>query len=597
MGDEKPNDESAPDPWADLLGDGPGESAPEFSFSFDEPAEASPAAAAGPQEPAAESAADDALTPAAADPSPAAGDVEPQLDDEQAAAWLDDVEPAPTAESEAATAGSSIEIGTGRSGIVASDDVEMWGDASPAEEPPPTEDGGPGGVFSFEEPEPTAGEAVAEDVLFAAEAVEADAFPGGEAGEADPFPGVEAGEADAFPGVEVGVEEAAVGLAGAAAAAPVRKPGKSAKAAKQSKAKKGGIGQMIGVMLGGVMAIPITLGILIWGFQKDPFKVTKHVPESVAFLLPQKFQPGFKKTVAVNAGSKGSPLDALGTAGPQAGDEPATDAAPVEPPAGGDLDVGAVSLDEPAAGDPVVDDAPVTPPGDGDSFADPLAAAAEPEMKPVGPSPLDVERAAAEAVQAAAEAAAAAAAEAAAADRKPLDAAVAEALTAVQALEDVADAEDPARKKLLVELYKALATVGEELAILERISADAGRPLAATPESLDGLLGRLPRHRDELVRLGRQWISYANRSNNGVVLPVTFRSSRRIGPYWSSKVTLPLAKEGVRELVVLSRAEPAVVAGDDVMLTGTLFDGDVIWAADVRPLAAAGDGFEGGGAF
>jgi hypothetical protein len=241
-------------------------------------------------------------------------------------------------------------------------------------------------------------------------------------------------------------------------------------------------------------------------------------------------------------------------------------------------------MDEPGtkeSGDPVVDDTPVVP-GDGETFEDPLAAATEPAVKPSEPSPLDAELAAAKAAQAAAEAAAA--------DREPFDAAVEEALVAVQALEEVADAEDPARKKLLVELYKSLATVGAELVMLERISADAGRPLAEAPDSLSGLHDRLQRHRDDLVRLGRNWLDYAKRPSDGVIVPVTFQSSRKIGPYWSSKMTLPQAKDGVREIVVLSRMEPAAVVGDEVVLTGMLFDGDVIWAADVRPSAPPAGG-------
>ena len=241
-------------------------------------------------------------------------------------------------------------------------------------------------------------------------------------------------------------------------------------------------------------------------------------------------------------------------------------------------------MDEPGGqepGEPLVDDTPVEP-GDGETFEDPLAAATEPAVKPAEPSPLDAEVAAAKAAEAAAAAAAA--------DRKPLDAAVEEALVAVVALDEVADVEDPARKKLLVDLYKSLATVGVELALLERISADAGRPLAAAPEALAGLHDRLVAHRGDLVRLGRNWLDFAKRPSDGVLLPVTFQSSRKIGPYWSSKVTLPQAKEGVRELVVLSRAEPAAVAGDEVLVTGMVFDGGVIWAADVRQSARSGSG-------
>jgi hypothetical protein len=338
---------------------------------------------------------------------------------------------------------------------------------------------------------------------------------------------------------------------------------------------------MIGVVLGGVMAIPITLGILIWGFQKDPFKVTKHVPESVAFLLPEKFQPGFKRGGGATAPGSfaGSPLDALGTGSGAATDEPAIKDASPGVDAVADLAVDAPQ--PPSAGEPVVDDTPVVP-SDGETFEDPLAAT----NQPAAPAPLDAERAAAEARRLAAEAAAA--------DRRPLDAAVEEALAALAAVEDVADAEDPARKTRLVDLYKTLAKVAAELVILERISGDAGRPLVEPPQSLVGIHGRLGRHREDLVRLGRNWLDYAKRPSDGVVLPVTFQASRRVGPYWSSKVTIAMPKGATRELTVLSRAEPAAVQGDAVMLMGMVFDGDVVWAADVRPVVAAGGGFGGG---
>lgn len=575
MADDKQNDDPAPDPWGDLLSDGPDGPAAEFSFSFDEPAEAEPG------QPAADAEAPD-FPAAEAEPEPLAelpvaeAAADRQLDDDLVGSWLDDGEPAVgdaaipavVPESDAASA-SSIEIGTGRSGIVEAGEVDAWEDVGPADDQP-TGDAAPSGdTFSFDDPAP-AEPAADEAVPFMADAV----------------------AEEAFPAVDAGLEEAAGAVAGtvvAAAGAAVRTPTKARKAAP---AKKSGLGQVIGLVLGGAMAIPIVLGILVglmWAGVNVPVgrSIGRALPESIAFIVPEKFRPGYKKP-ALGGGSgdvgKGSPLDALGTASPP---ESGTGESSPEPGTVG-ADLAAVPMDEPGgreSGEPLVDDAPVVP-GDGETFEDPLAAAAEPAVRPAEPSPLDNARAKAEFERAAAEAAAAAAA----ADGKPLGAAVEQALVAVQALEEVADAEDPARKKLLVELYKSLAMVGTELVMLERISADAGRPLAAAPASLDGLHDRLGAHRDDLVRLGRNWLDFAKRPSDGVVLPVTFLSSRKIGPYWSSKVTLPQAKDGVRELVVLSRAEPAAVAGDEVVVTGMVFDGGVVWAADVRQPGRAGDG-------
>ena len=566
MADDDQKEDSAPDPWADILSGDSAESQPDLAFSFDDAADRVPA-----DEPPVN--AGDSLPPVVAAEEPdllapigdgrAAGELDATLDDDLVDSWLDEAEPVGDAVAPDAVAGSSaVEIGTGSSGIVAADEIDVWAEEGSASDAPSGDADAPSDAFAF-----TAG-------------AEADSASG-DADESFPFTDATADESSAFTPSEViddSPGDVAV-LAGAAAGAVAAgsAPRKSAKAAKAS---KGGIGQMIGVVLGGVMAIPITLGILIWGFQKDPFKVTKHVPESVAFLLPQKFQPGFKKGAgaAAPASFQGSPLDALGTGSGPVTDEPAPEESP-----GVDA-VADLAVDEPQPstdGEPVVDDTPVVP-GDGETFEDPLAAATE----PAAPASLDAERAAAEAKRLAAEAAAA--------DRQQLDAAVEEALTALAAVEEVADVEDPSRKTLLVDLYKALAKVGAELVMLERISGDAGRPLVDPPQSLLDIHGRLGRHRDDLVRLGRNWLDYAKRPSDGVVLPVTFQASRRVGPYWSSKVTLALPKGAARELTVLSRAEPAAVQGDAVMLTGMVFDGDVVWAADVRPLAAQGGGFGGG---
>lgn len=522
MADDKPNDESAPDPWADMLSDDADGPAPEFSFSFDETIE----------------------TEAAATDVPAAASAADEPGDDDVGAWLDagdldggdagaDADPATA---DAGSSSSSLEIGTGRSGLVESS--EAWEDVGPADDQPSAASGGSGDSFSF---------------------------------------------ADA-PSVEA---VAGTVAAGAGAAVAASKPAKPAKAAKS------GIGQMIGVVLGGALAFPLVFGILVglmWAGVNVPVgrSIGRALPESMAFLVPEKYRSGYRKAAA-NLPRVARRDDAPSGDDVPAGEEGGTAAA--EPFGDGSPDDLAASTPMPdPTGEPVVDETPVVPPGDGETLEDSPAAPTQPGP----PSPAVAELAAAEARRAAAEAervAAEAAAAAARAERQPLDAAVAEALTAVAALEEVADAEDPTRKKLLVDWYKALAKVGAELALLERITADAGRPLAEAPESIAGLHGRLGRHRDDLVRLARNWLDFTKRPSDGVVLPVTFQSSRKIGPYWSSKVSLPLAKEGVREIVVLSRTEPAAVAGDEVLLTGMLFDGGVVWAADVRPMAAGGGGY------
>lgn len=569
MADDDQKKDSAADPWADILSGDAGQPQPDLAFSFDDAADGQPAAELP-------TAAGDSLPPVVAADEPAvpapnkdaAGAVKPDaaIEDDLVGAWLDEAEPIQESVAQDAAAGASaVEIGTGSSGIVAAEELDVWAAESDAPSADSDADA-PGEAFAF-----TA-------------SAEADS-EAGDADESFPLTTTRADESSVFTASEVlddAPGDAAV-FAGAAAGAAVA--GSSPrKAAKPAKRKKGGIGQMIGLVLGGAMAFPIVGGILIglmWAGVNVPVgrSIGRALPESMAFLVPEKYQPGFKK--GGGASFAGSPLDALGTASGAATDEPASKDASPGVDAVADLAVDAPQP-PPSAGEPVVDDTPVVP-SDGETFEDPLAA----PNRPAAPAPLDAERAAAESRRLAAEAAAA--------DRRPFDAAVEEALTALAAVEDVADVEDPSRKTRLVDLYKALAKVAAELVILERISGDAGRPLVEPPQSLVGIHDRLGGYREDLVRLGRNWLAYAKRPSDGVVLPVTFQASRRVGPYWTSKVTLAMPKGATRQLTVLSRAEPAAVQGDAVILTGMVFDGDVVWAADVRPLAAAGGGF--GGAF
>ena len=577
MADDDQKDDSAPDPWADILSGDSAESQPDLAFSFDEPANIGPGGEppsnAGETLPPGATAGEPDQ-PAPINDEPAAMQADARLDDDLVGAWLDEAEPVvaePVADEIAqnlAAESSAVEIGTGSSGIVAAEEIDVWADESSASDAPSADADAPSDAFAF------------------TSTAEADAGAG-DADESVPFTAAPADESSAFTPSEVLDESpsAAPVLAGAAAGA-VMAGSAPRKAAKPAKAAKGGLGQMIGLVLGGAMAFPIVGGILIglmWAGVPVPVgrSIGRALPESMAFIVPEKYRPGFKKAGGFTAAgsSTGSPLDALGTGNGPTTDEPAME----ETSAGVDA-VADLAVDEPqpsTAGEPVVDDTPVVP-GDGETFEDPLAATTE----PAAPAPLDAERAAAEAKRLAAEAAAA--------DRQQLDAAVEEALTALASVEEVADVEDPSRKTLLVDLYKALAKVGAELVMLERISADAGRPLVEPPQSLLDIHGRIGRHRDDLVRLGRNWLDYAKRPSDGVVLPVTFQSARKVGPYWSARVTLALPKGATRELTVLSRAEPAAVQGDAVMLTGMVFDGDVVWAADVRPLAAQGGGFGGG---
>lgn len=489
---------------------------------------------------------------------------------------------------------STVNIGTGTSGIVSPSGIAALGGSGAMGESKPPEPGDELDPFAGltadagEWPAAEAGDSVAEEAGAAADAG-ADMFSF--MGPADPADGqdespfavppegetpadAEATADDFGAGFDVGAGVAAAGAAAATVAGgddAKRGPAKTKRPAPPRKKKPSVVGQLIGVVLGGAMAIPVTLGILIWGFGKDPFNLTPMLPDSVAFLLPAKFRPAGSGAIP-NAPSLD---DIVGT------------------PAGGDGEAALPSVDDLATTEPeppapvepeptdlaVVDPAPA--PGAGETADDPLmnlldesASAAQPPAPvepppPPEPEPLDLEK---------------------------LGAAVAEATSALEAVAAVDDPSDPVRRRLLALWYKSLAGYAEELAALERLSTETGRPFEPAVEQGDAIRAGLadhPRLLAELPGLTRSWIAYAKRPSDGVVAAATFVGARRVGPYWRSQVSLAATdSKPALELVVLTRTEPAVAPGDEVVITGLAVDDDVVWATELRP-AATGSGFPG----
>ncbi len=338
---------------------------------------------------------------------------------------------------------------------------------------------------------------------------------------------------------------------------------KASRPAPQKKKKPSMVGQMIGVVVGGAMSIPIVIGILWWAAGKDTFKVAPMMPDALSFLVPAKFRSGGQAASTSGSGSAPSLDDVLG---PDAGggDVAMTDP-PVEP--GSDPVVPDREPFEPSGTD-LASVTPV-PTGTGEEETDPLmdllneaepSSPVEPSGPPPAPEPVPL-------------------------DTASLDAAAETAIAALDAVQSVDDPSDPVMKKLLVECYKSLSGYAQELAMLERVAGDTGRPLETMPAavaSVDQALASRPELVGSLTRLTRDWMNYSRRSSDGVVAPVTFQSARPVGPYWRAEVML-----GEKPLVVLTRSEPAVAAGDTVIVTGLTVDGDVVWATQVRPAKAA----------
>ena len=598
------------DPWADLESDPPADQTDQFSFTFDD----------APLDAALDATLDDALDASASDepvqrsfaeePVVAGGTPEVPLlestaDDALVNAWLDDpadepVAPAPLAvfapdepgdvdgldgfddEPESAFDPEAIEIGTGHSGIESASEVEGGGFVGEDSEAS-TEAAAAffGAVGEPESPE----DEIVESVTFA----ESDA----EASE----------EADI---IDFGT--AAAGVAAAAAASGGRDDSIAIAATKPRPGgragKRGGIGQLVGIVLGGLMAIPIVLGILIglmWMGWEDTAGIRTWLPTQAAFLLPPTNR-GATRAIAGGPDLSAAPsLDDLPTTpapepAPDSGAEPAPERA-------------AVSADEPAVAPMPQDDEPAVPsmPQDPEGLAtstEPATSSPTGEPKPgdlamplaTPPSLDDVaalvtpqEDVAMGSAPMPVEPIVPAVPEPELLDTSGLERAVAEASTALEAVQGVGDPADPARKALLVEWYKQLVRVAEELAMLERVAADSGRPLAATPEVAADHHHRIlaaPERLDDLARLARNWLAYNRREGDGIVMPATFAGARQVGPYWYSRVSMAEAGGRSREVAVISRAEPAAAAGDAVLISGLVLDGDLLWAADVRSAAA-----------
>jgi len=589
MADDDKQDDGF-DPWAELESTPAPEAEGGFDFSFDD--ESRPQEADGPP---------DQDQPVEAEPVAGitgdAGDGLTAADDD-VADWLTeaiDDEAAPTplgvfsGDDEPVVSGpidpEAVPVGVGESGII--DDA---GDAASADDPESSDTSTSEDDFGWDEIE-----------------VESSVDPA-------PF-GVVGSEHDEDLGEGLGVETAAAGgeaddeaadfaaaaLVGAAAGAATGAP-VGVKPSKRPRSKKSGLGQLIGVVLGGLLALPITFAILIWGFRKDPLNVVRHVPESMAFLFPQELVPGAKRPA--NDGPAGGPtLDDVpavasvegdtGTAGEPVA-EPAAEPAPLEDAALQEpaSDPSMTIADTPAADVPMRESAAETTSTEPTSLAvvDPAdvpAPSTDPfgDLSPVmtpSPEPPVVDTPAIP--------------EPEPLDMAALDSAVAaadEAYGAVEASGVDADP-DPARQarrrnRLLVEWYRQLSNVAEELSALERVAADTGRELDGPPEAVarlqETVLGDQARL-DDLARLSRDWLAYKGRSTSGIVMPAVLAGVRNVGPYWCSTVTVADGDDRTRDVVVISRSEPAVSPGDSVLVIGLIVDGDTLWASDLRPAVA-----------
>ena len=289
--------------------------------------------------------------------------------------------------------------------------------------------------------------------------------------------------------------------------------------------RKQSAGSVIGVIVGGLLALPIVLVILLWGFRRDDFGIARALPEPLVFLVPAEL-----RVPRLPLGSEGPPMPRLPRDGFM-GDTP---------------DVMGETADVAVAG--------VDPPVTSDAGTTPAAGALLPE-DPL----LD------------------------AADVALLEMATARAGVMLTAVIDVPDdAPDEMRKRALVEWYKSLAAVGEQAAEAEQVITDAGRSAAAVTRPLVTMVQQIverPGVAEELATLAEQWMQATKRDAEGVVFPGTLLDVRRVGGVWVSTVRAGDAGTSPLTVTAMSRQRPATPEGSEVVAFGVVVADEVIWAA------------------
>lgn len=289
--------------------------------------------------------------------------------------------------------------------------------------------------------------------------------------------------------------------------------------------RKQSAGSVIGVIVGGLLALPIVLVILLWGFRRDDFGVARMLPEPLVFLVPAEL-----RVPRLPLGSEPPPMPRLPRDGFM-GDTPGV--------MGDTPNVAA------AGGEPSV-------------TVDAVAGSSAASLLPEDPL-LD------------------------AADLALLEMATARAGVMLTSVIDVPDdAPDDMRKRALVDWYKSLAAVGEQAAAAEQVITDAGRSAAAVTRPLASMVQQiveLPGVAEELATLARQWMQATKRDAEGVVLPGTLLDVRRVGGVWVS--TVRARDEGATPLTVtaMSRQRPAMPEGTPVVAVGVVVADNVMWAA------------------
>lgn len=298
--------------------------------------------------------------------------------------------------------------------------------------------------------------------------------------------------------------------------------------------------QIVGVILGGMLALPVTQAILLWGFQRDPFQVTRHVPSGLRFLLPAKFRGSPRRDDAAMA----SPRRGLDSLAATVSDAPAV---------GDSADAGDGATIAPV--DAAVPE-PVPAPGSGGTPVDEAPVVVEPPpIEGVSVSPPVPE---------------------------PLEERIAAAIEATDRMAGATTTEaDPA---LLVAWYRDLAETAALLADAER---GPQATLDAAAARFEPLAERLASgHADAIESLGGMWLASATRPIDGAVLVGRLEELRAVGPWWGGAVSV--GAEGVRRVSFLCRDAPRAAIGERILVAGVIVDPSTMWVSAIRGVPSRG---------
>lgn len=316
---------------------------------------------------------------------------------------------------------------------------------------------------------------------------------------------------------------------------------------RSSPRRAGGPGQIVGVVLGGMLAVPVTLAILLWGFQRDPLGVAAAIPEPLQFLLPRKLLAApARRSAALRPSSSG--LDEIAAEATRVarkgspGPAPAEEIASIEPIGEGDL--------------------PFEPPSSGIPPA--AVAAIDPVAIPVEPPPIDPVTSGGR--------------------FDALDAAVARAIAATESLDEPSDDRDAA----LVAWYRDLADAAREATTAEKKVMDVGSASGEVVARVEPLARRLiGSHLGTLEEVGAMWLSSVRRPSEGVVLVATLEESRPVGPWWGGQ--LSIRGDMPRSITFLGGTAPRVSPGERLLVAGVLVDSGTMWIVATWAAPASGD--------